>query len=446
MVNKEKALELLLTSPPFKAILRRRTEQVNNGLSLFLLRLILTGLWGRKAADIALGDELFRRLVLLGARSVVAYGLGSPLHFVAPLMVVWNFTNACNLRCKHCYQRRGVKLYPEELSLSEKLDAVDQMADMGVAILAISGGEPLLSPHLLPVIRRSKERGMWTCVATNGTLLDEALVRKLADAGVDYIEVSLDSASAERHDRFRGVDGSWHETVKGIERAVKAGIDVGIASTITKLNLDELDELYRLAMNLGAKKFFAFNFVPTGGGRTIASIDLSPWEREEMLRKLYKFTLEGRIAVCATAPQFGRICHASSDLPVVMHYAMQTRSESAKRIARYLGGCGAGRVQCCLQPDGKVTPCVFIEDLVVGDLRESRFEEIWMGSEVFKALRDRDNLKGHCRTCNFREVCGGCRARAYAYLGDLMGPDPGCVFNTEVWEKLLPSAQAEGSV
>ena len=452
--------EKIVSSSPVRSLLRNLTEGESPPLARMLLseegdgklgvreraelRLLLSALHlfqrelhTDRFVSSVLSSQLYRRMLFLGVKTLGSYGLNRPQTLAAPIMIVWNFTNACNLRCKHCYQWRGRSLYPNELSLDEKLNVVDQVADMVVPILGISGGEPLVSPHLIPVIRHAKERGLWVTVATNGTLLSEEMVGKLKEAGVDYLEVSLDSADSHKHDAFRGVEGSWRRTVDGIKRAVKAGMDVGIASTITRLNLDELDDLYHLALLLDVRKFFAFNFIPTGRGRESASIDLSPQEREEMLRRIYGYINEKRIAVCATAPQLARVCYASPDIPVAMHYAMKTRSRSAKHVAEYLGGCGAGRAYCCIQPDGKVTPCVFMEDLVVGDLREQSLKEIWEEADVFRVLRDRENLKGHCKVCEFRDICGGCRARAYAYFGDPTAPDPGCINNREAWNEII---------
>lgn len=429
-------------SPDGKGVRYGLKDAMKLYLFLMLFRLFQGGVGNRRVINAVQNDPLYKRMLFLGMKSIALYGLNHPQTLAAPVMIVWNFTNTCNLRCKHCYQWRGKTLYPDELSLEEKLNVVDQAADAGVAILSISGGEPLMSPHLLPVVQHVKRRGLWVAVATNGTLLSEKMIGKLKEAGVDYLEVSLDSADPHKHDAFREVKGSWQRTMDGIKRAVKAGMDVGIASTITKLNLEELDDIYHLALLLGVRKFFAFNFVPTGRGKEAALIDPSPQEREEMLRKIFKYINEGRIAVCATAPQLGRVCYASPDIPVVMHYAMRTRNRSAKHIAEYLGGCGAGRIYCCVQPDGKVTPCVFMEDLVVGDLRKQSLQEIWEEAELFKVLRDRDNLKSHCGVCEYREVCGGCRARAYAYFGDPTAPDPGCINNLDAWRRI--TGEVEG--
>ncbi len=363
------------------------------------------------------------------ARSIGAYGLTRPQVFYAPLMVVWNFTQACNLKCRHCYQNAGKSL-PDELTLREQLAVVEQLADLDVAMLALSGGEPLLSPNLLPVARRAHDGGMYVTIATNGTLLTREMAKKLADHGVEYVEISLDSVSPEKHNAFRGVD-SWARAAEGIRNAVsEKGLKVGIATTITRMNIGELEDLIALAKDMGVKCFNAFNFIPTGRGRGIAEEDIDPEEREEMLRILWRHLQEAKVEIMSTAPQLGRACLMYS-LPqgvFATGHAGQGAGEGARTIARYVGGCGAGRCYCAIQPNGVVTPCVYIP-LPIGDLRKEKLIDIWQESGICRILRNRGYLAYHCGFCPYRDYCGGCRARAYGYLGDLTEADPGCIYN-----------------
>jgi radical SAM protein with 4Fe4S-binding SPASM domain len=377
------------------------------------------------------------------SRSIGLYGLTNPQIFDSPLMVVWNFTQACNLRCHHCYQNAGTAL-PDELSWEEQMDVIDQLIDADVSTVAFSGGEPLLSPTLLPAARRAHEGGLYVTIATNGTLIDGEMARKLVDHGVEYVEISLDSIHPEIHNSFRGKE-CWSRAVRGIENAVRQpGLKVGMATTLTRENFPELEELIAFAKNLGVQCFNAFNFIPTGRGKNISAEDLSPAMREEVLGILWKHLQEGKIEIWSTAPQFARVClmHFSGEGLYATGHAGTGAGNGARLIAKYIGGCGAGRCYCAIQPNGVVTPCVYIP-LPIGNLREKRLLDIWHNSPICQTLRHREEFSSHCRICGFRAYCGGCRARAFAYLGDLTEADPGCFYNEDKWKALSSNLEVE---
>lgn len=395
-------------------------------LAIDILRILLH--WKKEyLVQEIFGPRNIRRATINLARSVAEYGATRPQNFASPLLVVWNFTNLCNLRCLHCYQNAGQKT--PQLSLEERLRVIDELDANFVPTLAFSGGEPLCDPEFFAVAKYAAEKEIYLSVATNGTLLTEDMCKKLKDHGIQYVEVSLESATSEYHDRFRGIPGLWERTVRGIENAIRAGLLVGVAPTVTRENLHELPALYRFVRDLGAHRFYVFNFIPTGRGREILDQDLSPEEREAMLEFLYGCLMEKNIQVFSTSPQFGRKCVEKDPEGIVItgHYSV-AEGRLARVGAEYVGGCGAGRAYCALQPDGTVTPCVFMP-IPVGRVPERPLKEIWDTSKVLRELRNRLLYRGHCGVCEFRAVCGGCRARAYAYFGDYLGPDPGCKFN-----------------
>jgi radical SAM protein with 4Fe4S-binding SPASM domain len=379
-----------------------------------------------------------RRGLVSVLRGIALFGVKKPQTVGAPFLVVWNFTNRCNLNCQHCYQDASANPSPGELSTEEAFDVVDQLADSSVVALSFSGGEPLIRKDFFEVARYAHGKGLYISLATNGTLITSRVAKKLKDHGVEYIDVSLDGASAETHDSFRGVKGSFDSAVRGIRACVEAGLYTCVATTITKRNFHEVENLIRLAKRLKVRRFILFNFIPTGRGKDIVEVDLSPEEREELLKRLYRELVakvtgdEEGIECFATAPQLARVALQASEsreaIPLA-HYGRIGRSGAV--LAEFIGGCGAGRIYCGINPDGKVLPCVFMEDLVVGDLRKEPFEEIWVKSKVLQELRDRDLLKGRCGRCPYRFVCGGCRARAYGYFGDYLMPDPGCIRELE---------------
>jgi len=420
-------------------------------LARFLVPLVEAGiglgvaaLGGRAAleeAKHALRDPSVRRGVSLVVEGLARYGVTVPQKLPAPFLIVWNFTNMCNLRCLHCYQRAD-KPRPDELSLEEKLGLVEQLDEAGVAAVALSGGEPTIHPHFLRVVEELHRRGIYVAVATNGWVFaKKERLREAVSRGLGYVEVSVDSARPEVHDRFRGVPGAWRRAVKALENAVELGVSNAMATTITRLNLAEVDDILDLAERIGVERVVFFNFVPVGRGKENAWLDLSPEEREELLRRLYRETKKRRVIVLSTAPQYARVVLQESrgrDVAQAHFYIGEDRF--VKALAEYIGGCGAGRIYAAIQPNGDVTPCVFLP-IKAGNVRERSFRRIWEEAEIFKALRDRDRLKEPCRSCPYRSICGGCRARAYAYTGDPLGPDPGCIIARKTWEQLTRPAK-----
>ncbi|MGQ9680080.1 MAG: radical SAM protein [Candidatus Bathyarchaeia archaeon] len=366
--------------------------------------------------------------------AISRHGVTRPQRLAAPFLVVWNFTNACNLSCKHCYQRAD-KPTADELSTAEAKAIIDQLDDLNVSSIAFSGGEPMIREDFFEVARYASGKGLYVSVATNGTMLTEKNVERLKKSGVSYVEVSLDGARPDTHDSFRGIEGAFNRTVEGIRNAVKAGLFTGIATTSTRENLYEIPEIFELTKRLGIGRLIVFNFIPTGRGEEIVDIDLSPEQRESLLKYLYKELSSGSIEALSTAPQYARVCLQQSIaegrcMTAPTHFAAMNLPSRTRRLAEFLGGCGAGRLYCAIQPNGLVTPCVFMP-IVVGDLRKQSLRKIWSTSKVLHDLSDREALKGRCGQCKYRFICGGCRARAYAYFRDYLAPDPGCIRELE---------------
>jgi len=382
------------------------------------------------------------KALALAARSIARHGLSAPQRFAAPLFVVWNITRLCNLACEHCYQNAGPAQDPDELSLEERLRVVDELADNFVPFLAIAGGEPLAIGDLWPVLEHAHRRGIHLTLASNGTLITPETAARLNEAGVKYVEVSIDSIDPEENDAFRGRRGAWQRAVDGIRNAVAAGIRTGLATCFTRRTVNRADEMVEFAIGLGCKTFSHFNFIPVGRGRQILDQDLTPGQRELLIRKLCRYLEEGRINVISTAPQFGRGCLVYGGLEGVFATGHAGKGEGAKTmvLSRYIGGCGSGRCYCSIQPNGIVTPCVYIPTIAVGDLRKQRLAEIW-DCALFELLSDRSRRGDHCPVCDYRAYCGGCRARAFAYTGDITAGDPGCPFNYHEWEELAKQAQ-----
>ncbi len=396
-------------------------------------------------------DETFRnriaqhRSTLRGfvatARSVAEFGLTLPQRFSVPLIVIWNFTNRCNLHCEHCYQDANQKRI-EELTLAEKLDVIDQIGRAYVPMVSFSGGEPTISDDLLPILKRCQHYGIHTSLATNGTTLTAEYCRKLAEANCKYIEISLDSVDPDKHDAFRGRSGMWERTVQGMKNVVaQDGLRLGVAMSVHQGNVAEVEDMIDFAVNLGASCFAHFNFIPVGRGLKMTAADLTPQQRERILRLFNETMQSGRISIMSTAPQLCRVSLAYAPIEGLQScsHLGGGGGEKARVVAKYLGGCGAGRCYVCIEPDGTITPCVYMPHRVLGSIRNRSFVDIFRNNDFYEILNDRTQRTHHCEVCEFKNYCGGCRARADAYFGQINAGDPGCIFNSKSWDNLAGS-------
>lgn len=387
----------------------------------------------------AFSDSVARKALASVIRGVADHGITRPFVPGAPFQVVWDVTNACNLKCRHCYADAG-RARKDELSDEEALKLVDRLSEIGVTIIAFSGGEPLVRRNILDLIERASDNGMYTSIATNGTLISKEKAMELKKAGLRYAQISLDGATAETHDSFRGIPGAFDKTIQGIRNSVDEGFFVSVATTTTKMNLSEVPAIIDLSNDLGVKWFMAFNFVPTGRGRDVLEIDLSPEEREHLLNIMFEKMDEVECDILSTAPQFARValqnCGGGGTIVVPTHFSNTRVDKDLYNLTEFIGGCGAGRFYMAIRANGDIEPCVFFP-LTVGNVRNDDLMDLWRNNEVFEALRNKDILQENCGSCEYRYHCGGCRARAYNYFNDFLSPDPGCVNNQEYYDKIV---------
>jgi radical SAM protein with 4Fe4S-binding SPASM domain len=373
-------------------------------------------------------------------KSVHEYGIFTPQRLHAPVSVVWSLSYQCNLRCMHCYQNAGQRS-SDELTLDEQLEVVEEMARAGVSLVVLSGGEPLANSNLGSLIRRIKERKMAVSIDTNGVLLNQEEVNHLKQLSVDSIEISLDSVDPASHDRFRGLDGAFEKTLHAIELSSKAGIFTTVATTATKINLSQSKELVSLAKSRGAQRVVFFDLIPAGRGREIQELGLSFPEHMQLMASVKEGFFERGIEVFTELPQYAIYSSSaggdsmSADPQTALSVERFTLSSffdcagqnnMYRKFAAYLGGCPAGRLYCNIQPNGDVTPCMFMPGFpIAGNLKKQSLLDIWNGP-TFQALRDRSSFQGKCGECRFSLVCGGCRAKAASYEGDYLASDPTC--------------------
>jgi len=391
----------------------------------------------REMAKQHLADPMWRKGLASVLEGIAKYGPAKPFTAYAPFLVVWNISRLCNLKCRHCYEFAD-KPRPDELNTEQALAAVDKMADAGVAYIAVSGGEPLMRTDFFEVARRIHEKDMAFSIATNGTLLTKENVQKLKELNCIYVQVSVNGATPATHNWFRGVN-AFEKTMQGIKNAVKHDLTVGISMTVTSHNYKEVPAAIELSERLGAQFFMHYNFIPTGRGKNIQELDITPQQRENLLKLLASQNSRRKIKLLSTAPQYSRVCiesHAATIAMTHFDYASPEMTESIRFLADFIGGCGTGRLYCALEPNGDIESCVFIP-IRLGNIKTDDFLGVWHNNDVLKKLRDRSAFKANCGVCEFRNVCGGCRARAYAMLGDVQACDPGCVRNQESWGRLV---------
>jgi len=335
-------------------------------------------------------------------------------------LVAWETTRNCNLSCVHCRASATRGPYDGELDTQEGLRLLDQIAEVGKAIVILTGGEPLLRPDIFETAAYGSRLGLRMVMAPNGTLITEAIARRLADAGIQRLSISLDGAAADTHDDFRKVPGAYDGALRGIEHIKRAGIPFQINTTVTQVNLEEIPKIQQLAVELGAVAHHIFLLVPTGRGKYIVDKAISAEEYERTLNWFYDQRGRTPLELKATcAPHYYRILRQRSSQEGTS-VSFQTHGLDA--VTR---GCLGGIGFCFVSHVGDVQPCGFL-GTICGNVRRASFAEIWKHSEIFTALRDYDRLEGKCGLCEFKRVCGGCRARAFEATGDYLAEEPLC--------------------
>ncbi len=323
----------------------------------------------------------------------------------APVNVTWEITFQCNLRCAHCLSDSGARKV-SELNFLESRKLIDQLAAMKVFQVNIGGGEPFIRDDFLDLLDYSHEKGLVTCVSTNGLLMDDKLADRLAKLKMLYLQVSLDGATAEVNDRIRG-SGSYVKIMKAVEALARHSVPFSINTVLTTLNFDQLDTLRALAKEYGADLRVS-RFRPSGRGKTNKQA-LGP--SKDQLESFAEWL-------------------AANDLVRTGDSFFCLTSENRRN--KGLDMCGAAKMTCCISPVGDVFPCAFLQEqsFKAGNVRTSRFRDIWNDSSVFQKLRNL-NIET-CKTCRRFEYCrGGCPAVAYHTYHDIAMPDPECLVNLQ---------------
>ncbi|MGH9561077.1 MAG: radical SAM protein [Terracidiphilus sp.] len=397
-----------------------------------------------------------------------------------PFLAIWEVTQSCDLACKHCRAAAQPIPHPDELTHEEGKALIDQIADMQIPIFVFTGGDPLKRKDVFELIRYAAGKGVHVAVTPSATpLLTREQIFKMKEAGVVRLGISLDGSTPEIHDAFRGLQGAWARTIQAIEWAGEAGIPIQVHTTISRHNAHDLDNLCNLFEKLAIVMWNVFFLVPVGRGQ----LDdlLSGEEFEQVFGKIYELSRRANFQIKTTEAMHyrryllqhnleerkmghghGRPATAaagtSSHSSVEHEVSGHDFSRAEKSLGKSEGGlapvdeAGAptseaktrnmswatrrvndGKGFVFISHMGNVYPSGFLP-IHAGNVRETPLAEIYRNAPIFKALRDTKRLEGKCGACEYKEICGGSRARAYALTGDPLAAEPCCIYQPKNWD------------
>ena len=345
-------------------------------------------------------------------------------------VVVWNMTRRCNLTCSHCYASASGMVAGDELSTAEGRALLRDLAGFGCPVVLFSGGEPTVREDLPELAEYAVSLGLRAVVSSNGTRIDEAMARRLQSIGLSYVGISIDGAR-DHHNHMRRDPTAYDRALAGLRACRDAGLKVGLRHTLTRLNHDDIDELFRLLEDEDIPRVCFYHLVTTGRGERMADEDLAPAATRQAVDHIIDRAAD---LFARGVPKEVLTVDNHADgayLYLRMLAEDNPRAEKVMELLRMNGGNSSGHGIGCVSWDGTVYPDQFWRTKPLGNVRERPFGEIWSDTEgipLLRQLRDkRSHVTGRCARCRFLEICGGnLRARAEAATGELWGVDPGC--------------------
>ncbi|WP_276273883.1 radical SAM protein [Haloarcula litorea] len=334
-----------------------------------------------------------------------------------PLVFIWELTQACELACKHCRADAQPQRHPDELTTAEGKALLDDVRGFGERqLVVLSGGDPLAREDVVELVDYGTDRGLQMTLTPSGTSsLTPAALADLDDAGLRRLALSIDGGDEAAHDAFRGEDGSFAATIEAAEAAREQGIPLQVNTTVCAETVGQLPAIRDLVADLGAVLWSVFFLVPVGRGKVLTPI--SPDRAESVMEWLHDVADEARFGVKTTeAPHYRRVA--------------AQRADGDRDGLRRRRGVRAGKGFAFVSHTGEMYPSGFLPESA-GNVREDSVVDVYRDSELFRALRDDDALKGDCGACEFRAVCGGSRSRAYAHTGDPLAEDPLCAYEPD---------------
>jgi len=338
--------------------------------------------------------------------------------------MAWEITSKCNLNCIHCRSASDMSSHEGKFDFNKCTKFIDVISSFASPAVVLTGGEPLLRKDVFDIASYGNKKGLRMCIATNGMLVDDEICVNIKKSGIKIVSLSLDGSTNEIHDNFRRQKGSFSGVLKATEYFNKHKIPFIINSSFTKRNQNDIENIYKLSKELGAKAWYMFLIVPTGRGEEIMKELVSKNDYEKILNWHYDMELEEQdILVRPTcAPQYYRIWHERSK--------KEGRDASRRSLSFSTGGgkgCVAAQSICFVNSNGDVLPCSYFQRSA-GNVFKNSFKSIWEDSKLFEDLRNFKKYEGKCGVCKYLGVCGGCRARADAVDGSYMKEEPFCEY------------------
>ncbi|SHK40642.1 radical SAM/SPASM domain-containing protein [Tepidibacter formicigenes] len=353
------------------------------------------------------------------AKSGVRKGMGP--------VVVWNITNICNFKCKHCYSNAVSYKSEEELSTKEVKKVIDDLASINVPVILLSGGEPLMRDDIFEIIKYIKYKGISVSLSTNGSLITQDTARILKDLGIGYVGISLDGTS-KTNDYFRGVNGAYDSIVNAIKNCKEVDQKVGLRFTIQKKNYKEVKDILKLVDEMDIPRICFYHLVPSGRGQSIIDDMLSHDEIKYVIDALYYY-VKNMVNENKNIKEILTVANFTDGVYVYLKEKDANQKERILELLKRNGGNRSGSAIANIDYRGNVYPDQFFKSHILGNVKENSFSEIWNGENIFLSeLRNKkEKVKGRCKSCEYLDICkGNLRARAYGYYGDIWAEDPSC--------------------
>ena len=369
-----------------------------------------------------------------------------------PFLAIWEVTQSCDLACKHCRAAAQPIAHPDELTTDEGKALIDQIAEMHIPIFVFTGGDPLKRKDVFELIRYAADKGVQVAVTPSATpLLTREAMFKMKEAGLVRLGISLDGSTPEIHDAFRGLPGAWARTIQAIEWANEAGIPIQVHTTISRHNAKDLDNLCALFEKLAIVMWNVFFLVPVGRGQ----LDdlLSGEEFEHVFAKIYELSHKVSFQIKTTEAMHYRryllqhnleerkMGHGSGHpggmgKPAAYEPGAPVADAKTRTASWATRRVNDGKGFLFVSHVGNVYPSGFLP-IHAGNIKQTPLQEIYRDSPIFKSLRDTSKLEGKCGACEYKEICGGSRARAYAVTGDPLAQEPCCIYQPKNWDSHL---------
>jgi radical SAM protein with 4Fe4S-binding SPASM domain len=388
-------------------------------------------------------NKALKRLALSYIEGIGKYGFKMPTIPIGPPVVFWSVTHRCNLNCTHCYVDQDT----EEMPYDEACNIIDQLSEAKNFILIFFGGEALLREDIFDLMKYAVEKNINVALASNGTLITAEMAKNLKDIGVGYVQVSIDGLK-DVHEQIRG-KGTFEKAISAIKNCLNEGLYTCVGTTITKQNVHQIYELVDLAKTLKIQKFEIVDFVPSGKASSQAHITLTPLQIEKfsavvceiwqnLMNEGYPLTVSYKNPVFARilAQRFPKVIIAPFFKSIfsreaISYFNFSERLSSGvfsnqSPFSPFITGCECGVFTMHIKANGDVTPCP-LNPTYLGNVKKNHVQKIWQASPVLNQYRGL-KYEGQCGKCNFKTICGGCRAKAFISTGSNITSDPTCLF------------------